>query len=137
MQEVAPQIHTHQFLSETIGLTLEYLSDILIDLQTIGDFQIERESAWNRRLAELTQAVGQFVELSTLISQTLKLKTKQSLPLVKESHLSLLYILKAMNQAQVKQDYMALEELIKYELKDNLTQWKIDLIPQFKKLLST
>ena len=43
----------------------------------------------------------------------------------KDSHIHLLFVMKAMNQAQQKQDRVALEDLIKYELKDNLTQWKI------------
>lgn len=129
--------YNQDFLLSTIGLTQEYLSDIIIDIQAIGEFSAVREFFWNRRLSKLTSDIGQFVELTTLLSKTLTLKTNKTISGIKESHIHLLFILKAMNQAQMKQDYVALEELIKYELKDNLTQWKIDLIPQIKKLLNT
>ena len=41
--------------------------------------------------------------------------------------------MKGVQQAQSKLDHVALEDLIKYELKDNLTQWNIDLLPQIKR----
>ncbi|WPU65503.1 hypothetical protein [Peredibacter starrii] len=129
--------YNQDFLVDTIGLTLEFLSDIILDIQTIGEFSPEREFFWNRKISKLTQDIGQFVELTTLLSKTIMSRKQQTIPGIKESHIHLLFILKAMNQAQTKQDLVALEELIKYELKDNLTQWKIDLIPQTKKLLNT
>jgi hypothetical protein len=129
--------YNQNFLQNTIGLTLEFLSDIILDIQTIGEFTTEREFYWNRRISKLTGDVSQFVELTTLLSKTITAKKKVCVPEIKSSHIHLLFIMKAMNQAQLKQDTVALEELIKYELKDNLTQWKIDLIPQTKKLLNT
>lgn len=129
--------YNQDFLSNTVGLTLEFLSDIILDIQTFGEFTAEREFFWNRKLAKLTSDVSQFVELTTLLSKVIMARKGQSIHEIKESHIHLLFIMKAMNQAQLKQDYLALEDLIKYELKDNLTQWKIDLIPQTKKLLNT
>jgi hypothetical protein len=129
--------YNHNFLHNTIGLTLEFLSDIILDIQTIGEFTAEREFYWNRRISKLTCDISQFVELTTLLSKTITAQKKVNLGDIKKSHIHLLFIMKAMNQAQLKQDAVVLEELIKYELKDNLTQWKIDLIPQTKKLLNT
>jgi len=129
--------YNQDFLSNTVGLTLEFLSDIILDIQTFGEFTAEREFFWNRKLTKLTNDVSQFVELTTLLSKTIMIRKGQTIDEIKQSHISLLFIMKALNQAQLKQDYVALEELIKYELKDNLTQWKIDLIPQTKKLLNT
>lgn len=129
--------YNQDFLVNTVGLTLEFLSDIILDIQTFGEFTAEREFFWNRKLTKLTNDVSQFVELTTLLSKTIMIRKGQTIAEIKESHISLLFIMKALNQAQMKQDYVALEELIKYELKDNLTQWKIDLIPQTKKLLNT
>lgn len=133
----APSSLNQNFLLETSGLTLEFLSDILLDIQTIGEFSSEKEYFWNKRLLKLTADVSQFVELTTLLSKAVLTKSHQSFERIKASHVHLLFVLKGMNQAQLKQDYVALEELIKYELKDNLTQWKIDLIPQIKKVLNT
>ena len=129
--------YNQNFLINTIGLTLQFLSDIILDIQSIGDFRREREFFWNNKIANLTTDISQFVELTTLLSRIIMSRQQMTVAGIKESHIPLLFIVKGMNQAQLKQDYVALEELIKYELKDNLTQWKIDLIPQTKKLLST
>lgn len=129
--------YQQDFLVDTLGITLEFLSDIIFDIQNIGEFSPEREFIWNRKVMKLTTDISQFVELTTLLSKTIMSRKQLSVAGIKESHIHLLFILKAMNQTQIKQDLIALEELIKYELKDNLTQWKIDLIPQIKKLLNT
>jgi hypothetical protein len=81
--------------------------------------------------------VGTFVEITTLITQMILKRYKMNMSAAKESHIHLLFIMKGINQARQKEDLVALEELIKYELKDNLTQWKIDLIPQAKRLLNS
>ena len=129
--------YQQDFLVDTLGITLEFLSDIIFDIQNIGEFSADREFIWNRKVMKLTTDISQFVELTTLLSKTIMSRKQLSVAGIKESHIHLLFILKAMNQTQIKQDLIALEELIKYELKDNLTQWKIDLIPQIKKLLNT
>ena len=129
--------YNQDFLQNTIGLTLEFLSDIILDIQTIGEFKPDREFFWNKKVTKLTTDISQFVELTTLLSRIIMSRQQMTVAGIKESHIHLLFIVKGMNQAQLKQDYVALEELIKYELKDNLTQWKIDLIPQTKKLLNT
>lgn len=125
------------FLTETTGLVQDFISDIILDIQTIGEFVPEREYFWNKKILKLTSDIGQFVELTTLLSKTLMVRKKINLEAIKNSHVHLLFVMKGMNQAQLKHDYIALEDLIKYELKDNLTQWKIDLIPQLKKHLNT
>ena len=129
--------YNQDFLADSIGITLEFLSDIIIDIQVLNAFQEGREFFWNRKVTELTQDISKFVELTTLLTKSITKHKNRSIAGVKDSHITLLFILKAMNQAQMKSDYLALEELIKYELKDNLTQWKIDLIPQARKLLNT
>lgn len=126
-----------RFLLETVILTQDFVSDILISITTMDAFDLKNEFHWNRDVMKLTSDISQFVELTTLLSKAVMQFKKQTLSEIKTSHIHLLFIVKAMNQAQVKQDIVALEDLIKYELKDNLTQWKIDLIPQTKRLLST
>jgi hypothetical protein len=129
--------YNQDFYQETIGLTLEFLSDILIEIQEYSDSASEKEYFRNLRLTQLASSVSKFVELTTLLSKTNMVKKNFSIPGIKESHIHLLFILKGINQAQMKQDSVALDELIKYELKDNLTQWKIDLIPLIKKALNS
>lgn len=132
----APTLN-QDFLTDTTQLTLEFLSDIISDIHDLGEFTPEREFFWNRKIARLSSNISQFVELTTLLSKMIYARKNVTIESIKESHIQLLFIMKGMNQAQLKQDYIALEELIKYELKDNLTQWKIDLIPQTRKLLNS
>lgn len=132
LHSVAP---SSQFLLESAGLTLELLEVILEKIQSANLTTLKFEYHLNKLVSDLTQDVSQFVELTTLISKTM-MQRKLIVPKdIKNSHIHLLFIMKGMGQACLKQDLVALEDLIKYELKDNLTQWKIDLIPQTKRLL--
>lgn len=124
------------FLSDCVLLSQELLSDILFSINHFTEFSLKNEFAVNRQLTQLTSDISQFVELTSLLAKLLQSTLKQTLPEIKDSHVHLLFILKGINQARINQDFVALEELIKYELKDNLTQWKIDLIPQTKRLLN-
>jgi hypothetical protein len=127
---------SHDFLAQSILLAQELLSDIINKIDSISNFEIEREYIWNQQLMSLTSDISQFVELTTLISKVMMSKKNIVLTEIKDSHVHLLFIMKGMVQAQQKQDTVALDDLIKYELRDNLTQWKIDLIPQTKRLLN-
>jgi len=129
--------YNQEFLLNTVELTSQYLTDILRDIQGFHFSLDHKEYHSNHILSQLSSEVGHFVELTTLLARLVTLKTKVTIPDIKESHIQLLFIFKAMNQAQAKKDNTALEELIKYELKDNLTQWKILFIPQIKKLLNS
>ena len=137
MSGMTTSSYNQDFLIDSIGITLEFLSDILHAIQAFGPFETHSEFARNRKITELTLDISKFVEVTTLLSKTIMSRKNRTIPGIKESHINLLFILKAMNQAQMKNDNLALQELIKYELKDNLTQWKIDLIPQIRKLLNT
>ena len=124
-------------LSDTIAVGQDLLNDIILQINTIESFIPEKEYFWNLQLSSLSTDITKFVELTTLISKILSTKKKIGLTKVKESHIHLLFILKGINQAQQKHDSIVLEDLIKYELKDNLTQWKIDFIPLIKRLLNS
>lgn len=123
------------FLSDTVQLSQTLLSNILSSINEVTEYTPNIAEAWNLQLSRLTADISRFVEVTTLVSKLMKSQSPKFLSDVKDSHIHLLFILKGMNQAQQKQDLVALEELIKYELKDNLTLWKIDLIPQTKRLL--
>ena len=121
---------------ESLNLTQDLLNDLLMDISLLGEFASEKEFYWNRELTGLTQHISTFVEITTLLAKIAFAKKQKPDPQFKESHIQLLFVMKAMNQTQLKRDYVGLEELIKYELKDILTQWKIDLLPQLKKLFN-
>ena len=130
------QVDNPDFYTQTISLSAEVLSDIFDQLILIDDFTVEGERMRNFRIARLTQSLTQFVELTSLFSKLMMVKKNITIPEIKQSHIHLLFVLKGVAQAQQKQDLFVLEDLIKHELKDNLTQWKIDLIPQAKRLLN-
>jgi hypothetical protein len=124
------------FLHQTLFLAYELVTLIHDDIKAFSLADLESEFHRNRTISLLTGSIGQFVEVTTLLSKLIMKQKGTQLSDIKESHIHLLFILKAMTQAQLKLDKVALEDLIKYELSDNLTQWKIDLIPQIKRLLN-
>ena len=137
MSRMTEPSYNQDFLRNTLELTSQYLADILLEIQNFHYSANQQEYHANHQISQLSGEVGHFVELTTLLARLVTLKTKVTIPDIKESHIQLLFIFKALNQAQSKNDITALEELIKYELKDNLTQWKILFIPQIKKLLNS
>jgi hypothetical protein len=123
-------------LIESIQLSQEHLNQTLQRIQQLPDLNDAKPHTLHQVVTALTMDVGTFVEITTLITRMINKRQGQQITGTKESHIHLLFIMKGINQAQQKGDNVALEELIKYELKDNLTQWKIDLIPQARRLLN-
>lgn len=137
MSGTTAPLYNQIFLKDTLDLTVEFLSDIMYSIQVFGDCFEKNELQRNILSTRLTSDISRFVELTTLLSKRIVLTHPRLLKEIKDSHIHLLFILKGMNQSQTKYDYIALEELIKYELKDNLTQWKIHLIPKLKMILNS
>jgi hypothetical protein len=53
---------------------------------------------------------------------------------IQKLEIHLLSVIKALLQAKEKEDVIMLCDLLEYELVDNLTQWKIKILPELKKL---
>ncbi len=123
-------------LVESVQLSQEHLNQTLTRLHQLQSLQEAKAHNINQIVSSLTMDVGTFVEITTLITRMVQKRYHYTIAGAKESHIHLLFIMKGINQAQQKGDLVALEDLIKYELKDNLTQWKIDLIPQVKRQLN-
>lgn len=113
----------------SVELIEDILNIIFTWIQEDIQFQTLSPLERNHQLGLLTTNISSFVEISTLTTKYLHMTESE----FKDSHISLLFIMKGINQAFMKSDWQALDELIKYELKDNLTQWKINLIPLLKK----
>jgi hypothetical protein len=123
-------------LTDTIVIGQDLLNDIIQQINNIESFSSDKEYFRNLQLSSMSADITKFVELTTLLSKILVTKKKINVPEIKQSHIHLLFVLKGINQAQQKHDSEVLEDLIKYELKDNLTQWKIDIIPLIKRQLN-
>ena len=121
--------HTETLSKSSIELVEDILNVITGWIQQDIQFMQLTPLERNNQLGLLTTNISSFVEISTLTTKYHHMIE----PEFKSSHISLLFIMKGINQAFVKSDWAALDELIKYELKDNLTQWKINLIPLLKK----
>ena len=123
-------------LTDTIVIGQDLLNDIIQQINNIESFSSDKEYFRNVQLSSMSADITKFVELTTLLSKILVTKKKINVPEIKQSHIHLLFVLKGITQAQQKHDSEVLEDLIKYELKDNLTQWKIDIIPLIKRQLT-
>jgi hypothetical protein len=123
-------------LTDTIVIGQDLLNDIIHQINNIESFSSDKEYFRNVQLSSMSADITKFVELTTLLSKILVTKKKINVPEIKQSHIHLLFVLKGITQAQQKHDSEVLEDLIKYELKDNLTQWKIDIIPLIKRQLN-
>lgn len=96
---------------------------------------------------EIDQAQSSFSEVIELMDLYIQLVSKvyrvlrTDMPTVafKDENLQkleihLLSVMKALLQAKEKDDTIMLCDLLEYELIDNLTQWKIKVLPELKKL---
>lgn len=113
MIENFSQHHVDNFLAESFLLTQQLIEKILTDYDS--------------------DQMSRFIEVSSLLSQAILPKGHVLRDHIRNQHIGLLSILKALASAMENQDDLAQEELINYELRDNLTQWKINLLPQLKK----
>jgi hypothetical protein len=123
-------------LAESVKLSQEFLIQTIAHINQLPPLQDEKQIVINQWVSSITMQVGTYVEITTLITRMIQKRYKKRMEGAKDSHINLLFVMKGINQAHQKGDLIALEELIKYELKDNLTQWKIDLIPQAKRLMN-
>lgn len=129
-------IDSSHFINDSLQLALELVNDLLVQINEIDLLTNHNNHFSNMNLTKISLNLTQFVELTTLTSKLISLKKNIVLDEVKKSHIHLLFILKGINQSQLKGDSIVLEDLIKYELKDNLTQWKINIIPKIKKSIN-
>jgi hypothetical protein len=130
---VAATEYSDDLLNEALLLAQQLLTKIFFRIDSIDP---EVSHSWgDGQLVQLSHEISQFVEITTLITKLIRQPKKNLVAGIKESHISLLCILKAINHASLKDDVIVLSELIKYELRDNLTQWKIEYIPQTRRLL--
>lgn len=82
----------------------------------------------------IVSGIQTFIQASAYISSKanfISVLEKERLPM-KSLQIHLLSVLKALNSAYLSSDSLMLEDLLDFELKDNLTKWKILVLPQLK-----
>lgn len=125
-----------------------YLESLLSDLGIITaklihkidlcatQFKDEQDSLASKNLSVVIEGIDTFIQSFLYIHENIENKSElyETLP-VKELQIHLLSVLKAITGAHKKNDTIMLTDLLEFELKDNLTQWKILVIPHLKKII--
>ncbi|MAZ48810.1 MAG: hypothetical protein CME65_09610 [Halobacteriovoraceae bacterium] len=109
---------------------IELVSKILIRLETCVDLLKEDLNVdAKKQLNTIIMALETFIVSSSYICKNHE--HKELLP-YKELQIHLLSVMKALSDSINKDDSIMLTDLLEYELKDNLTQWKIHVLTNLK-----
>ncbi len=131
--------------SETINLVFEslhsstgyidYINSLI--LKIIHQYQANEIDKANKTFIEVVELLDLYIQLMTKVYSALRINFKNK-PFKDEQvvnlEIHLLSIIKALLPAKEKGDIIMLCDLLEHELMDNLTQWKIKIIPELKKL---
>jgi hypothetical protein len=123
---------------ELINLSQRLLNKIL-DIVPITAQKLKDSACADRELISISNNLDLFIQLVIEVHHSIDASTKERLETttsLKQLKIHLLSVVKAIFQAKKKSDNIMLCDLIEFELKDNLTKWKINVIPQIKKSLS-
>jgi len=117
-------------VNSLLNRTLKSISKYIV-LQKSGDL-----TASNHALSTTIDAIDTFIKSINYIykERVSSIKELEDLP-IKELQINLLSIIKGIITAHKKNDILMLTDLLEHELKDNLTQWKIFILPAIKKAL--
>lgn len=123
---------------ESIDSCFGYVDHITSQIQKLITFY---------NAGEVDQANATFMEVVDLMDLYIQLISKVYRVIRTEMHgqtfkdeniqkleIHLLSVIRALLQAKEKEDVIMLCDLLEYELVDNLTQWKIKVLPELKKL---
>ncbi len=123
---------------ESIDSCFGYVDYITAQIQKLitqynqGDLDLA-----NHSFVEVIELMDLYIQLVSRVYRVLRTDL-QTMNFKDESiqklEIHLLSVMKALLQAKEKDDTIMLCDLLEYELIDNLTQWKIKILPELKKL---
>jgi hypothetical protein len=123
---------------ESIDSCFGYVDHITSQIQKlIVQYNLGNVEQANDLFIEVIELMDLYIQLVTKVYKVLR--TDLKIMNFKDENLQkleihLLSVLKALLQAKEKEDVIMLCDLLEYELIDNLTQWKIKILPELKKL---
>tara|TARA_R110002072_G_scaffold288917_1_gene455517 strand:- start:199713 stop:200324 length:612 start_codon:yes stop_codon:yes gene_type:complete len=127
-----------ELANEALDSCNSYIDTVIASIdQLTASYQQGDQQLANAQFAEAIEIIDLFVQLITGIHKTFKrnvVNLSEQTPIVQKLEIHLFSIIKALLPAKEKEDIIMLCDLLEYELKDNLTQWKIQAIPALKKL---
>lgn len=130
-----------EIVFESIDSCVGYVDYITSQIQKlIGQFNAGDADSANNTFIEVIDLMDLYIQLITKVYQVIR--TEMPERSFKDENLQnleihLLSVIKALLQAKEKNDVIMLCDLLEYELIDNLTQWKIKVLPELKKLKNT
>ncbi len=125
---------------------IHLIDSLLAHIETTSDLSselvnyIKSEDTVNRtvKLNTLNESLDIFVKGVIMLHSKYKAfeqYTPMEMNTLKTAEIHMLSILKGIKMALEKSDDIILMDLIEYELRDNLTQWKIRVLPKLKNLI--
>ena len=122
-------------VKEAFDLLPKYINHIQNSSKDLAS-RIFNEQAYSEDLGPLIDKVSSLIRLFSIVHSEAKLicQDSSSNESVKGIKIHLLSLLKAIKSAYLDQDRILLADLLEYELQDNLTQWKISVIPMLKRM---
>lgn len=125
---------------ESIDSCFGYVDYITTQIQKLNGYYAHGEiEVANNSFIEVIELMDLYIQLITRVYRVLRtdlhvMNFKDES--IQKLEIHLLSVMKALLQAKEKNDIIMLCDLLEYELVDNLTQWKIKVLPELKKLKS-
>ena len=114
-----------------------YVDHIITRIQqSVSHFNANNIQEGNEQLAAVVELMDLYIQLISKVYQIIRLNNKDIAlkdENVQKLEIHLLSVIRALLQAKEKNDIIMLCDLLEYELVDNLTQWKIKVLPELKK----
>lgn len=122
-------------VKEAFDLLPKYINHIQKSSKDLAA-RVFNEQSYSEDLGCLIDKVSSLIRLFAIVHSEAKqiCQSSSSNESVKSIKIHLLSILKAIKSAYLEQDLVLLADLLEYELQDNLTQWKISVIPMLKRM---
>lgn len=122
---------------ESIDSCFGYVDHIISRIQKlIVHFNANEIQEGNQQLVEVVELMDLYIQLISKVYNVIRLNNKDQVLKdegVQKLEIHLLSVVRALIQAKEKNDLIMLCDLLEYELIDNLTQWKIKVLPELRK----
>ncbi|AUN96608.1 hypothetical protein DOM21_18770 [Bacteriovorax stolpii] len=123
---------------ESIDSCFGYVDYITAQIQKlIVQYNQGEVDTAHQSFVEVIELMDLYIQLVSRVYRVLRTDLEQMNfkdESIQKLEIHLLSVMKALLQAKEKNDTIMLCDLLEYELVDNLTQWKIKVLPELKKL---
>jgi len=123
---------------ESIDSSFGYIDHIIGRIQKLtAHYHANEIDQGNNQFIEVVELMDLYIQLITKVFQVVRLHHKDKILKeegIQKLEIHLLSVIRALLQAKENNDIIMLCDLLEYELIDNLTQWKIKVLPELKKL---